>query len=591
MDRNWRVTLVKCRHNPIFIPLLLGLLRIASCLLPQTGYLHPDEFLQSTDIIAGHHFNSKIEPAWEFTTEHPIRCMLFPYVINTIAFKLVQLLSEEPSAYLLIILPRLMFTLLSFVVDFCLYRLCCYHSPRGLWYLPLSVIMQSSFACLTLFTRTLSNTIETILFSIALVLVCRTFRNNSRTTGSARTRPIDKQDETLDYKNTLSLGIVISLGLFNRPTFPAFILVPLLFWLHEELLKTSFNYTKVIKRSIIPLVTSAGLTAFFMSLFDTIYYRSNEFIVIMNALAKFDLDNLSHQLTDIWVITPYNFISYNTDLQNLSKYGIHLPFTHMLVNIPLLFNVLAYLFYCKLSLMLVGLGNYRPTISPNKTQTMMVLNILTSTVLISFIPHQEFRFLLPLIVPFVYTFAFNVYAKNSYLIAWVIINFTLTFFYSNIHQAGVIKSVMDMDIILKHELKSPINHKIDIIAARCYQVPLHLWNVPQNSTLVDYHTNGCFDDFETNIKSEFARITSVEKPSHQFKHDCYVMLPSVYLDSLVSIASNLSYVKKINEIKRYGLHFTGEDLNLCLTTIYKMGFKKWGESFGFSLVNVDISPD
>lgn len=31
----------------------LGLLRVLWCLLPQTGYIHPDEFFQSPEVMAG----------------------------------------------------------------------------------------------------------------------------------------------------------------------------------------------------------------------------------------------------------------------------------------------------------------------------------------------------------------------------------------------------------------------------------------------------------------------------------------------------------------------------------------------------------
>ena len=31
----------------------LGLLRLFWCLLPQTGYVHPDEFFQSPEVMAG----------------------------------------------------------------------------------------------------------------------------------------------------------------------------------------------------------------------------------------------------------------------------------------------------------------------------------------------------------------------------------------------------------------------------------------------------------------------------------------------------------------------------------------------------------
>lgn len=39
-------------------------------------------------------------------------------------------------------------------------------------------------------------------------------------------------------------------------------------------------------------------------------------------------------------ITPLNFLRYNFHTDNLAKHGLHPRYLHLLVNIPLLYNVL-----------------------------------------------------------------------------------------------------------------------------------------------------------------------------------------------------------------------------------------------------------
>ena len=41
-----------------------------------------------------------------------------------------------------------------------------------------------------------------------------------------------------------------------------------------------------------------------------------------------------------FVVTPYNFIQYNVYTSNLANHGLHPRITHLLVNIPVLYNVL-----------------------------------------------------------------------------------------------------------------------------------------------------------------------------------------------------------------------------------------------------------
>lgn len=42
-----------------------------------------------------------------------------------------------------------------------------------------------------------------------------------------------------------------------------------------------------------------------------------------------------------FVMTPYNFIQYNMYTSNLANHGLHPRITHVLLNMPLLYNVLA----------------------------------------------------------------------------------------------------------------------------------------------------------------------------------------------------------------------------------------------------------
>lgn len=41
-----------------------------------------------------------------------------------------------------------------------------------------------------------------------------------------------------------------------------------------------------------------------------------------------------------FVVTPFNFLLYNSRESNLAQHGLHPRITHMFINIPLLYNVL-----------------------------------------------------------------------------------------------------------------------------------------------------------------------------------------------------------------------------------------------------------
>lgn len=154
----------------IWVALLVW--RIAWTCWPQQGYIHPDEFFQSTEVVTGDILQLDVERTWEFDRSHPIRSMVLPYAVYGLPLKLLQLLESYASVtitpYLVVVTPRLAITLLMFAVDIIIWKACKYlriNPTLGL------TLYASSFVTLTFLTRTLSNTIECLLFAVVLLVV------------------------------------------------------------------------------------------------------------------------------------------------------------------------------------------------------------------------------------------------------------------------------------------------------------------------------------------------------------------------------------------------------------------------------------
>lgn len=598
MTLNWQSVLINCRHEPRILLIILGILRLVICFLPQTGYLHPDEFFQSPDIVGGTYFKSNVHPVWEFKSNLPIRCMLFPHLLNNIAFKLASILQARPSAYLLIVAPRFVYTLLSFIIDYCLYKLCRYYSSRGLWYLPVSAVFQSSFVCLGCLTRTLSNTVEVVIFAILLVAVCQTVRPRFRIMFVTPTRstPVNERVRgPTQVKSSILIGVIIIIGTFNRPTFPCFAIIPTIYWFLESLKRNSYNPRLTIQRVLLPLTISVAFTAISLSAFDTIYYRGTQPIIdSLGYLSRFELAGLYSQLRSDWILTPYNFLAYNTDVDSLSKHGIHLPYVHMVINIPLAFNLLGFLYYKKLFELFVGSSLSRLIFSTHRVHALMLLTILISTILLSFVPHQEFRFLLPIIVPLVYIYSFNIYASNKLFTIWLILNLILVYFYSTIHQAGVTRSCLDLDPILKSiSMKKvrPIN--VSVMAFNCYLVPSYQWNLELEDNRFSLDLQNTFENFNSSFVSKMERVFEKYREYPLYDNQIFVMLPRLYENQLVDLLEHKFNVSntRVKSVNHYSPHYSAENLAESLKYIQDNGLRGWKTAFGFSLMKVSLEVD
>ncbi|KYO45303.1 GPI mannosyltransferase 4 isoform A [Alligator mississippiensis] len=113
----------------------LALLRVAGCLLPQPGYLHPDEFFQSPEVMAGDILDLQVYYPWEFLSSSPCRTVVFPLITSGVTYwviKFLQQLGVWPkciNSYTLLVAPRLLLTTFSFILDYTVYRLTLYILP------------------------------------------------------------------------------------------------------------------------------------------------------------------------------------------------------------------------------------------------------------------------------------------------------------------------------------------------------------------------------------------------------------------------------------------------------------------------------
>ena len=139
------------------------------------------------------------------------------------------------------------------------------------------------------------------------------------------------------------------------------------------------------------------------------------------------------------VLTPYNNLLYNLSPDNLAKHGLHPRWLHIVVNLPLIIGpgpivyglLAARRVYIqvqpdKSQNFLVVINRSQSSFFPdadrsdiNRICTACIGVILLSLAVLSLQPHQEPRFLTPLLVPFVVLVANSGYLKTASKLFWV----------------------------------------------------------------------------------------------------------------------------------------------------------------------------
>jgi phosphatidylinositol glycan class Z len=364
-------------------------------LLP--GYVHPDEFFQGGQELW---FGCPTTKTWEFQSNHAVRSVLQPGLITYIPLTIYAWITRQSVASMsgleVLLIPRILCTLLCiFIVYRCIWLLSG-GSQCSIW------MAMTSWPSWIMLCRPFSNSLETAILCILLYMTLT--------------------DKTNYYRRDLLVGMLCALGLFTRFTFVFYAMPPMLGYLVDKLRHTSTANSVVL--SLVGLVMGFLGTSSIIILADYRFYGK-------------------------LVLTPLNALLYNVDPNNLQEHGLHPRWTHMLVNMFILFGPLAMVFY-RYAARLVWVVLSRQVRKDNQADELPIRvrntclwTIISGLGMLSCAPHQEPRFLLPIFVPLcVLIKDRDMLPSNKlrglFLATWVCFNIILLLLFGVLHQGGLV---------------------------------------------------------------------------------------------------------------------------------------------------------
>lgn len=590
---------------------VLVALRIILTFIPQTGYIHPDEYFQSIEVVSENYFDIDVNKPWEFNSTFPIRTALIPQIIVGIPYSILTRLSQYTVFYLgaslktpyfLVLFPRLLVCCLSFVSDYCLYKICYMYGQN---YKIRLIIYASSYVMLVYGTRTLSNTIELVLTALLLYYTsyCMAFSEKvvvqsdylsdkyyEAKTGVERVKYYKLKASLPSHSliHCTKIATITIVGIFNRPTFIAFAFVPIFFWLQRGLGSKSVGFIDFHVRIFTFIACGIPTVAFFI-LVDSFYF---------GYLTMAEIGNRAVNVNN-FVVTPLNFLRYNANTKNLQHHGLHPHYLHFIINIPLLYNVLGIIGLVTFGKMLYS-GVKAQWLNLPRIQSvvgLMTMSFITPIILLSIFPHQEPRFIIPTLLPLVFLYAPNVSQisgcdtvariskdngcgdsfpvrnkLNKMQALWFVCNIALTFFYGFAHQGGVLP--LSTHIATELKAKPELTH-IHLFTSHTYPIPtalLHLRNTRKTYfSSGNHHKYRLVKDFylyEQGSKSIRDTCNAIALKLHECERNyvtkrvpyrLYYALPAVDLEDLISL-KNSTNLFNYHVVNRFYPHVTVERL-------------------------------
>ena len=469
------------RRRAYFVLLLV---RLVACAAP--GYVHPDEYHQSVEVAAADVLGYEVTHPWEFTGKSPARSAIAPhlaagwtYAAWGLVFKIlrvakIQLDEEKIAPAVVFLAPRLGMFLGSLLLDDAV-ELCARACVVGKKTVRKTAGMDAKLACasswpvLVLAIRPFSNSLEAVLFAVAAVVTLA-------------------KPRWYRWRVSGTLGFIAAIGIWTRFT-SALLFAPLAL----RTLTSALNFRVYPLASSI-LVTCVGVstfvaTALALVALDTVYYEGG------GALVEVLMDPLNAygQL----VAAPYNSLRYNSDVANLASHGLHPRGTHVALNAPMMFGPLVFFAYTAVFGTLFAFAFGKPkaghekekgekdteagadhpgrislsSLSPHPTQrpqprtsqssrsgksaraarrTLWLVTVLYISGL-SLAPHQEPRFLLPLIVPLCSLFGGVALKTPGRRLIWVVFNLVGFAVFGIAHQGGVTRATAAIPTIAANE--------------------------------------------------------------------------------------------------------------------------------------------
>jgi phosphatidylinositol glycan class Z len=391
------------------------LLRFAA--LFDSGYVHPDEFFQSPEVAAHDVLGlSLVELPWEFSCAREgqlYRSVVGPALTSGLPLAILRWLGLEQSGHAVILAPRLVVFLLSLPLDNLFYAV---FGERAYY------VWRTSWVAIVLLVRPTSNALEAWALLLAVWLAQR--------------------------RRLFGLGLLCAFGLWNRITFPVFVAPVVALALANEddywraargkggkgtqRAAVGGSRTGILAIGMVRLAIGFALAATLHVLCDSLYAARNP--QCTGFFLKLDGFRL--------VLTPLNSLLYNSDRRNLASHGEHPHWTHVVVNMQLLFSPIW---------LLTTLGGRSPVLMDARLRLTMRAVCFCALCALSIAPHQEARFLLPLLVP-VAALTADVTTQSSIMRNfWKAFNIMLGCFFGFVHQAAVVRALLDLDRGLMRE--------------------------------------------------------------------------------------------------------------------------------------------
>lgn len=308
------------------------------------SYIHPDEHFQSIEPLAGKLLGYSVQLPWEYTSENPARSYGVLYLYYGPLMWCIKTFFPFISPMNMLSLLRFQNLLVSAIVTTWSFSKLIHHKKQFNYALHFVV---TSYVYEVYQSHTFSNSIETAIVLLVLALI------------ESLPKP-DKDFQLPIVCRTFLLGMLFSVGIFNRVTFVAWMLAP-----------SWFIITHIVRNKMhsIPMVMGFGLMSSFLIITDSIAF-GRSFNDLLSLPLKF-------------IVTPWNNLVYNSQYENLAQHGIHAWYTHVLVNVPQIIGP---------GVLLLFKG-----IPWTKVSVLPVLSAVGGIVVLSFIPHQELRFLTPIL--------------------------------------------------------------------------------------------------------------------------------------------------------------------------------------------------
>uniref|UniRef100_A0A8C8VKN5 Mannosyltransferase n=1 Tax=Pelusios castaneus TaxID=367368 RepID=A0A8C8VKN5_9SAUR len=541
---------------------ILALFRIFWCLLPQTGYLHPDEFFQSPEVMAGDILDLQVYYPWEFLSSSPCRTVVFPLITSGVTYWMIKSLqhlgiwSNGINSYTLLVSPRLLLTTFSFILDYSVYRLAPFWGGDQ-W--NALVLLAGSYVTLVFYTRTFTNTLEGLLFALLLVLV-------SPKAADSRTAPKADISQAKPANSSL-IGMITVAGFFNRPTFLAFALMPLLYW--TVLNVTSQHSIKTIANHILKFVSSTAFTAMIFTAADSLYFTSIGSEISLH-------------------MTPFNFLRYNLNPHNLAQHGIHPRFTHFTVNGIMLFGILHILaIRVGLKMLKINIHHlswirlHNPRLAEGNPTLLSFYFVPLA--FLSLFNHQEPRFLIPLILPLILLIMPQDRTLKCKPVI-IIFNVLGALLFGCLHQGGLIPCLSHLEQLIHspESLKHPAHYTL--LFAHTYMPPRFLLSINKRDSLVEIiDMAGAEEKALCQMLGQLANKTACKVRETEKERSChfFVIIPGTVRTT----------------IQKCGVLFKNETLifpHLTMEDPPQISFlfsEKWRSQLGLYILQIDRNED